>query len=161
MNGGALPAALLCAALGLALATAERNAWMIGLAVLTATASAVAFTPVPTRWTNAVFLCCWASVVLSAASVHKPHGLGRIAALALSLNAGFWTGAVTSLSPSKMNLLKALPISLCVFPAMWTIQRGRLIAVKVVSSWLIAVAILAATLQFLPVTPGYLPDHTD
>jgi hypothetical protein len=35
------------------------------------------------------------------------------------------------------------------------------IVVKVVSSWLIAVAVLAATLQFLPVTPGYMPDHLD
>jgi hypothetical protein len=35
------------------------------------------------------------------------------------------------------------------------------IAPKVVSSWLIAVALLAATLQVLPVTPGYLPDHLE
>lgn len=33
------------------------------------------------------------------------------------------------------------------------------LAVKVASSWLIAVAILAVALKFLPVTPGYMPDH--
>jgi hypothetical protein len=33
--------------------------------------------------------------------------------------------------------------------------------IKVVSSWVIAVAILAATLQLLPVTPGCLPDHLE
>jgi len=30
-----------------------------------------------------------------------------------------------------------------------------------VSSWVIAIAALAATLQLLPVTPGYLPDHLE
>src|SRR5271163_5006502 len=115
MNGGALPAALLCAALGLALATAERKAGTIGLAVVAAMSSVIAFAPIPASWSDMVFLGCWASVILNAASVHKPHGLGRVAALALSLNAGFWAGAVTALSPSKMNLLKALPLSLCLF----------------------------------------------
>jgi len=31
----------------------------------------------------------------------------------------------------------------------------------VMSSWVIAVAVLALTLQLLPVTPGYLPDHLE
>jgi hypothetical protein len=35
------------------------------------------------------------------------------------------------------------------------------LAPRIVSSWLIAVALLAATLQMLPVTPGYLPDHLE
>jgi len=30
-----------------------------------------------------------------------------------------------------------------------------------VSSWLIAIAVLAAALPYLPVTPGYLPDHLE
>jgi len=35
------------------------------------------------------------------------------------------------------------------------------IATKVVAGWLIAVTLLAAMLHFLPVTPGYLPDHLE
>jgi hypothetical protein len=35
------------------------------------------------------------------------------------------------------------------------------IAVKVASSWLIAIALLAAVLPFLSVTPGYMPDHLE
>jgi hypothetical protein len=35
------------------------------------------------------------------------------------------------------------------------------LAIKVVSSWVIVIAVLAATLQVLPVTPGYLPDHLE
>ncbi|MGC1729906.1 MAG: hypothetical protein WA747_11045 [Steroidobacteraceae bacterium] len=81
--------------------------------------------------------------------------------LALSLNAGFWTGAVIALAPSKVDLLEALPLSLCAWPAAWAHRRGQTIVLKVLASWLSAVAVLAATLQFLPVTPGYLPDHVD
>jgi hypothetical protein len=46
-------------------------------------------------------------------------------------------------------------------PASWTVRRHDSIPVKVVSSWVIAIAVLAITLQLLPVTPGYLPDHME
>jgi hypothetical protein len=31
----------------------------------------------------------------------------------------------------------------------------------VLASWLLAVFVLIATLHFLPVTPGYAPDHIE
>ena len=37
----------------------------------------------------------------------------------------------------------------------------RLVAPKVLAAWLIAVALLATLLQFVSVTPGYLPDHLE
>jgi hypothetical protein len=40
-------------------------------------------------------------------------------------------------------------------------RRGLRLAVKVVVSWLIAIALLNAVLRLLPVTPGYLPDHVE
>jgi len=52
-------------------------------------------------------------------------------------------------------------LALAVLPAEWTVDRRVLIAVRVVASWLIAVALLGAMLQFIPVTPGYLPDHME
>jgi hypothetical protein len=82
-------------------------------------------------------------------------------ALALSLNAGVWASAVVYLSGSRLDLLKALPCVLILFPASWIVGRRASIPVKVVSSWIIAVAALAAALQLLPVTPGYLPDHLE
>jgi hypothetical protein len=57
--------------------------------------------------------------------------------------------------------LKALPCVLIFLPASWVAGRYGSIPVKVVSSWVIAVAVLAAALQLLPVTPGYLPDHLE
>ena len=103
----------------------------------------------------------WISVIATAASVHLARGLRPWAAMVLSLNAGVWASAVVSLSGSRLDLLKALPFVLIVLPASWVVGRHASIAVKVVSSWVIAIAVLAATLQLLPVTPGYLPDHLE
>jgi hypothetical protein len=38
---------------------------------------------------------------------------------------------------------------------------GLALALKVFASWLIAIAVLVASLSFLPVTPGYQPDHLE
>lgn len=35
------------------------------------------------------------------------------------------------------------------------------LALKVFASWLFAIAVLVASLSFLPVTPGYQPDHLE
>jgi hypothetical protein len=108
-----------------------------------------------------VFFACWISVIATAASVHIGRGFKTWAAVAMSLNAAVWAAAVVSLSGSKLDLLKALPCVLILLPAAWVVRSGASIPVKVVSSWVIAVAILVATLQLLPVTPGYLPDHLE
>ena len=44
------------------------------------------------------------------------------------------------------------------FASAW---KGQAIVLKVLASWLIAVAVLGAILQFLPATPGYLADHLE
>jgi len=161
MRNGALPAALLCAALGLGLSCAQGKAAARGLVVLLVTASAIALTPVPSNCSGPVLLGCWISIIVSAAMVHSPRTLNDKLALALSLNVGIWTGAAIALAPSRVDLLEALPFSLCVSPGSWVRRRGQTIVLKVLASWLIAVAVLAATLRFLPVTPGYLPDHME
>jgi hypothetical protein len=161
MRGGVVPPALLFVALGLALAFAPRGARAPSLLALLATLGLFTFLPAPRAWLEGVFLGCWISVIATAASVHLTRGLGRRAALALSLNAGVWASAVISLSGSRLDLLKALPGVLVLLPASWFVARHAPIPVKVVSSWVIAVAVLAATLQLLPVTPGYLPDHLE
>ena len=156
-----MPPALLFAALGLALTFAPRKAWAPSLLALFAGLGAFTFLPVPQVWREGVFLGCWISVIATAASVHLVRGLSRHAALALSLNAGLWASAVVSLSGSRLDLLKALPYALIFLPGSRVVDRYASIPVKVVSSWVIAVAVLAATLQLLPVTPGYLPDHME
>jgi hypothetical protein len=124
-------------------------------------ATLVAIAPVHREWLEGAFLGCWVSVIACAVAVFLPGGVSARGALALSLNAGFWSGAVVAVAGSHFDLLMAVLCVLVVVPGAWIIGARVPIAVKVVSSWLIAVAILAATLQLLPVTPGYLPDHME
>ncbi len=161
MRGGTLPPALLFAALGLALAFAPRRARLWALVVLGVTLAASSFVTVAPGALEFVFLGCWASIVVTAAAVHFPHGPGLRTALALTVNAAFWASAVVAASGAPLDLVKALPCVLLVLPAAWLVARRASIAVAVASSWLIAIAILAAALPFLPVTPGYLPDHME
>jgi hypothetical protein len=156
-----VPPALLFLALGLALAFAPRSAWVPSLLALLAALAAFAFVPVPHAWIEGVFLGCWISVVVTSASVHLAHGVRPRVAIALSLNAGLWSSVVISLSGSRLDLVTALPSVLIILPAAWLVSRHASIPVKVVSSWVIAVAVLAAALQMLPITPGYLPDHME
>jgi hypothetical protein len=161
MRGGVVPPALLFLALGLALAFTPRRAWAPSLLALLATLGAVAFVRVPQTWREGAFFACWVSVIITAASVHLGRGLKTWAAVALSINAAVWASAVVSLSGTRLDLLKALTCVLISLPAARVVSSYASTPVKVVSSWVIAVAILAATLQLLPVTPGYLPDHLE
>ena len=161
MRGGALPPALLCAAVGLALAFAPRRAWLPSLVILTSAALVLATLPIPRAWLEGVFLGGWVSVAATAATVHLPRGVTARSAVALSLNAGVWCGAEVALAGLRLDIVKALFYVLLLIPTSFIVRRRAPIIVKVAASWLIAVAVLAATLQFLPVTPGYLPDHLD
>ena len=160
MRGGALPPALLSAALGLALAYAPPRARCAGVLVLCIAAPLVALISLSPHWEEAVFLACWAGVMLAAASVHLPRGLSTPTAVALALAIAVLAGAVTAVAGSGPALLIALPWVLVTIPAGWLIAHGRGIAVKIVSSWLIAIALLSAALPLTP-TPGYEPDHLE
>ncbi len=160
MRGGALPPALLCAALGFALGFAPAKIRPYGVAVLILAALAASFVKTPLAWQDGVFLGCWASVALAAASVHLPKGMGPRLALALSLNCGIWVGAVIATAGKQTDLIKALPCVLVCIPAAWAVGKGWGVAAKVMASWLIAVSILAASLPLVP-TPGYKPDHME
>ena len=161
MRGGVLPPALLFAALGLALAFAPRAAWIPSMITLAITLAAVTWVPIPQNALEWAFLVCWISVAGTAASVHLSRRINLCGALALSLNAGTWASVVTTLAGTRVDLVIALPWALLFLPVSWFVDRHGSIPVKVVSSWVIAVAVLVATLQLLPVTPGYLPDHME
>ena len=161
MRGGMLPPAIVCCALGLALAPLPVRARTLCIALLGGISWIVASARLPTTWSDSIFIGCWVSVILCAASVHVPRSIAARGAILLSTNAGIWAGAVVSVAGSKVDLVRALPFVLVALPAAWSVSNGKSLPIKVASSWLIAVAILASFLQFLPVTPGYLPDHME
>ena len=161
MRGGAVPPALLCAAVALALAFAPRRTWPLSLAILITTTVVFAMVPTPHEWMEGVFLGGWVSVAATAATVHLPGGLTARTAAIVSLNAGLWSGAEIAIAGSRLDIAKALVGVLLISVAEFTVDCRVPIVAKVIASWLIAVAILVATLQLLPVTPGYLQDHLD
>ncbi len=160
MRGGVLPAALIFAALGFALSFAPRR--IRALALLIAALGALAVVQVPFDLSRAelIYFACWACVVVAAASVHLSGGLPERAAVILAVACGSTAGAVIALAGSMRDLGGALPALLVLVPADWMVASGRGIAVKVVSSWLIAIALLAAALPLTP-TPGYATDHKE
>ena len=161
MRGGVLPPALLFSALGLALTFTARGIWVPSLLALVASLVVGTYLPLSQYWLETIFLGCWISAIATAASVHLRGGLHPRAAVALSVNAGFWGGAVSVISGTRLDLLDALPCVLLLLPASWLASRYSSIPAKVISSWIIVIAALAATLQMLPVTPGYMPDHLE
>lgn len=161
MRGGLLAATLLCAAFGIALAFAPRRVWLACLATLAGAMIGGFALHVPPRFAGLVFLCGWLSVIASAATVHLPAGLPPRAAWLLSCHAGAWSGAMIALEGHWPDLPVALSGALALLPAALALRWRLAIAAKVVSSWLIAIAVLAAALPYLPVTPGYLPDHLE
>lgn len=158
--GGALPPALLCASLGLALAFTQARLRWIALAGLLAVAVAIGLIDLAPGLRDAVFLACWLSTALTAASIHLPARWRERLAIPLALNASVWTGAVVALAGEPLDLAKSLPAALLALPGAWLVARNRGVVLKVVSSWVIAVALLAAALPIVS-TPGYVPDHMD
>ena len=167
MRDAVLTGALVCGALGLPLGLTQPKIrlWSLCSLVLSALLAKVAMTGAHLRpdWADALFLNSWISIVGSASCVYLPGPLGLFAALALSANAGIWCGAVNALagSGSPLGIFQALSAVAVLWPIGWAARRDATLAIAVVGVWLIAMAVLSATLQFLPVTPGYLPDHLD
>lgn len=159
MRGGALPPALLLAALAFALAFAPRRGLLPALAAAIAGALAGSAVALPLS-EDAVFLGAWASVIVTALAVHLPRGAPLPLAVALAINAGFWAGATVAIAGSPRDLGVAALATLLIVPARALAAGRAAIAVKVVASWLVAVALLAATLPIVP-TPGYKADHME
>ena len=161
MRGGALPPALLFAALGLAFSFAPRRIIPVAAILAIVAAIGTSFLRVATSWEDTIFLGCWIGVAVAAASVHIPGGVRPAWALFLALNSGLWAGAVIAAAGHELDLAISAPALLVCIPGAWLVGTGRGIAVKVAASWLIAVGVLALCLQLAPTTPGYKPDHMD
>ena len=58
-------------------------------------------------------------------------------------------------------LLPVIAALLLCLPAQFCVARGWAIAPRVVTSWLLAVALLVGAIPHLIVHPGYVPDHRE
>lgn len=162
MRGAVLPSALLDVALGLILALAPRRVCWYGLGTFVGVSLSCFFVPLPRLGQEQTLLGCWISVIATASAIYLVRELRLRAALTLSINAGFWSASTIAFTESPLAVFVGFSAALVAvlagcFAKWW---RARIV-LKIVASWLIAVAALVSLLQFLPVTPGYLPDHLE
>lgn len=160
MRGGFLPPAILIAALGLALAFIPLRRAMVAAGVMLAVALAAWWARPPTAWIEPIFVGCWLSVIVTAGLVHRPLKVPPAMFLVAAANVGLWAGLVTSVAGKGRDLVIALPCVLLLLVGRPIVARGWGISVKVVASWLTAVAILATMVSLTP-TPGYVQDHME
>ncbi|MEQ7154351.1 hypothetical protein [Brevundimonas aurifodinae] len=112
----------------------------------------------PANWEEVAFAGCWISVVAISLSVHLPNPPNGLTVLAIAANAGVWVGLVVAAAGRPLDLLFALPLMIAAIPAIYILRTPVRLGVKIMASWLAAVAILAGSLPFTP-TAGYEPDH--
>lgn len=160
MNGGALPYALMFAAVGLALAFAHPRAAWLSIASLVLAALLVSFAPLSEAVQGPVLIGFWLSVIGTAALAAAACKLGQPAMIAAAVNGGAWSGALAAASEGRAAMALAMPMVLLFLAGKWFMHRGYGIAPRVLSSWLIAVAALAMFVSLVP-TPGYEADHME
>ena len=158
MNGAAGPAGSLLFAVALALSFADRRTIGSGLVIAMAGVILGALTGGQAGWASLVIAASWIGVILTALAVHLPRGVGTRLAWLLSTNAGLWCGLLAA--QNGWPVLAMLPLPLLALLGRWVVARGYGIALKVVASWLVAVAGLALALPLFT-TPGNVPDHMD
>ena len=159
MNGGLVPSMLLSVTLALMLAFAPTRAAVIGLVVFAA-AAVLAFVVALGLSATVIFVGLWLSIIAIAIIVYLPAARWLPAVVPLCINAGLWMGAHVGLSNDRRGLALSLLPALISFPAKLLVERKFDIIIKVVASWMIAIASLSMFVSLMP-TPGYKPDHME
>lgn len=160
--GGPVAAGLLLAVVAFALAFVGRR-WALGGIAICALACVVAILLVRGSVPNWVFAGCWSSLIVTAVLVYFPQALQRWPGLALLLatNGGVWAALVVATQAPAMAALPILGTLALVIPAGLFVSLGWALAVRVVTSWLLAVALLVGAIPYLVVHPGYVADHRE
>jgi hypothetical protein len=154
-----VPAAMVFASLGLMLAYVPRRlaAACIALAVVLALATSQLQFGESAK-DAAIMLCC-AVVSVLAIRTYWPSPLAQLNYLAIAAMAGVASGTAFAASIPSSTLWQPLLASLTIVPARLVVERGYPVPPRVVASWLVAVAILAALLPYIVEHPGYVADH--
>ena len=159
MNGGIVPLSLLSVTVGLMLAFVALPRATVAM-VAFAAAALVAFSMPFDLPPDAIFTGLWLSMVAAAILVYLPVSRWSVAVLPICLNAGFWSGVYAGLTGGRAAFLVAILMLCIAIPARWLARGKFTIALKVVASWMIAIASLSLFVTLIP-TPGYKPDHME
>ena len=159
MTDSALPAAMVFAALGLMLSFAARTIAAISIALAVLMAFAASHVGSDTIVHQAATIACWGVILIMAILTFWPRQWPATVTIAVSGAAGFVAGAVVEAAATPLKLWPTMVVVLVVLPATLAVERGYNIVPRVVMSWLLAVAMLAALLPYVVSHPGYIPDH--
>ncbi|MDQ3074302.1 MAG: hypothetical protein M3Q88_01640 [Pseudomonadota bacterium] len=159
MNGGIVPLLLISATVGLILAFAPLRMAVYGLLAF-AGAAMLGYMGPKLFPLGAVFIGLWLSVVGTAVLAYLPVARWRIALVPVTINDGLWLGACAAMTSTAAGLFAGILTILLVFPAKWLVERQFAIVIKVIASWMIAIASLSMFVSLMP-TPGYEPDHME
>ncbi len=162
MRGAGIAAGLLLACLAFALAFVPRRT-AIAACVTAAAVLVGAYFLVASPFVEVAFAGCWISLAIAALSVYWPETARSRGWLCLAFggNVGIWAGLVLKTEAPASALLPVIAVLLLTIPARFCVARGWEIAPRVVTSWLLAVALLVGAIPHLIVHPGYVPDHRE
>ncbi len=154
-----VPAAMVFAALGLMLAFVPRKTAAASIALAVVLALAASQSNLAATTNDAAIMLCWTVVSVLAVRTYWPRAEARLNNLALSAIAGIFSGTAIAASAAPSTLWQPLLASVIIVPATLAVDRGYAVVARVVASWLVAVAILAALLPYVVAHPGYVPEH--
>ncbi len=102
-----------------------------------------------------VFIGLWLTMIVAAATVFMPPRWRRQGSVAIAASTGLWVGACAATAGSGVGGLLSVAA-----PVHWLARHKFVIAVKVIGSWMIAIASLSMFVSLMP-TPGYKSDHME
>lgn len=159
--GTALPAGLLCAVAGMMLAFMPPRVGLLGALLLILFAGIALEIPAHQQAVGVVLGGCWGSLVACALCVFWPRRLSVPLVCFLVANAGLWSGLALATNADGASSLLPIFALLIGLPAALAIRKGYGIVPRVVTSWLLAVAMIAAVLPLVVEHPGYVADHME
>jgi hypothetical protein len=159
MNGGIVPLLLIGFSVGLMLAFAPGRVMKGALGALCGAAIVgfFLFTSLPATLT---FVGLWTTTIAVAATSYLPTARWPTLPVILSSLAGLSLGACAGLNGDYRGLVLGLLVAFVCYPAKWLAARKLDIVIKVVASWMIAIASLSMFVSLMA-TPGYKPDHME
>lgn len=160
MSGALFLSALLFAAVGITSAHAPWKTAILTAAGVIAAALLTSFLPPDALSAKLIMIGAGLSIVPAILLVYFPRLLSPTPLFLIAIHCGAWAGALLSMSGQQQAMLVAAPLLAVSLPARWLIQRRWQIGLKVAASWMLAIALLAVTLNTISM-PSYQLDHME
>lgn len=160
MTGTAIAAGLLLAVLACALAFLPLRTALAGAGLATGATLIGAWT-IESVEKDVALAGCWISLAIAALCVYWPRYAQQriVLVLLFCAVAGFWAGLVLGQPDNGSHATAIVAVLLLTLPAAICVRREWAVAPRILTSWLLAVALLAGTIPYLVDHPGYVPDH--